>query len=603
MIGRREFLTLVGGAAAAWPVAARAQQGERIRRIGVLFAAPDRAAEFAAVLREALARLGWVEGRNLRIDLRPGDSDPERLRVYADELVGLIPAVIFTSGNTAARAVQMRTQTIPIVFVGAGAVAKGNTTVGNITHPESNLTGFANKDEGIEGKWMQLLKEVAPRLARVNFIYADTIVPDVVRREIASVEAAARPAGVTVISTPFHDATTVERAIDDFAQVPNGGLIVNSNIIFHRDSRRQARRSAGPASDQIRPGDQPQDRQGARSHDPADDAHSRRRCNRMIARRDFITLLGSAVAWPLAARAQQQTVPVLGFLSGASREERYVGALRQGLRDAGFIDGRNVTIEGRYADDRYERLPTLAAELIARRVAVIVADPRGFYAAQQLTKTIPIVFMSGGDPVATGRVTRLDRPGGNATGVTTLASDLNAKRFGLFHDLVPQAKLVGVLSDSTNRSADSILQDVQGAAGRLGVPIKVIAVGSEGEIETAFATFAREGASAVFFNNGFLFFSLRGRLNELALRYRMASSGEAREFVADGGLMSYGPSIPDAYRKVGVYAGRILKGEKPGDLPVQLPTKFEFLLNLQTARAIGLTVPPDILTVADEVIE
>jgi putative ABC transport system substrate-binding protein len=280
-----------------------------------------------------------------------------------------------------------------------------------------------------------------------------------------------------------------------------------------------------------------------------------------------------------------------------------VAALRQGLRDTGFIDGRNVTIEGRFADDRYERLPALAAELIGRRITIIAGDPRGAPAAQALTKTIPIVFMSGADPVRRGLVTRLDRPGGNLTGVTILASDLNAKRFGLFHDLVPHATFIGVLSDSTNPNADFVLQEVQAAARGLGVPIKVIAAGSESEIDAAFATFAREGASAVFCNNGFLFFSLRARLSELALRYRMALTGEAREFVNDGALMSYGPSIPDAYRKVGVYAGRILKGEKPGDLPVQLPTKFEFLINLKTAKAIGLTVPPDILTVADEVIE
>jgi putative ABC transport system substrate-binding protein len=255
----------------------------------------------------------------------------------------------------------------------------------------------------------------------------------------------------------------------------------------------------------------------------------------------------------------------------------------------GFIEGRNLAIEARYADDRYDRLPALAAELIERRVAVLAADPRGVRAAQALTRTIPVVFMSGADPVKTGLVTRLDHPGGNLTGVTILASSLNAKRFGLFHDLVPHASFIGVLSDSTNPNAEAILQDVQTAARGLGVPIKVIPAGTENEIEAAFATFAREGAGALFFNNGFLFFSLRARLKELALRYRMPSTGEAREFVNDGGLMSYGPNI--------------LKGEKPGDLPVQLPTKFEFLINLKTAKAIGLTVPPDILTVADEVIE
>jgi putative ABC transport system substrate-binding protein len=323
-------------------------------------------------------------------------------------------------------------------------------------------------------------------------------------------------------------------------------------------------------------------------------------------RRDFIGVLGgAAVAWPFAARAQQ-AVPVVGFIISGSREvfQPNLNALRQGLRDAGFIDGRNVTIEARFADDHYDRLPVLAAELIDRRVAIIAADPRGAPAAKALTSTIPIVFMAGDDPVP-GLVNRLDRPGGNLTGVTILATDLNAKRFGLFHDLVPHATPIGVLVDSTvpTPMRDNVLQEVQAAANRLGVPLKVIAAGSEAEIEAAFATFAREGISAVFFANSLQFANMRARLSELALHYRMASSGTGRPFVLAGGLMSYGPSTPDAYRKVGVYVGRILKGEKPGDLPVQLPTRFEFLINLKTARAIGLTVPPDILTVADEVIE
>jgi putative ABC transport system substrate-binding protein len=322
-------------------------------------------------------------------------------------------------------------------------------------------------------------------------------------------------------------------------------------------------------------------------------------------RREFITLLGGAAAWPLDARAQQPASPVVGFITGAGREDAglYLGAVRQGLRETGFVEGRNLAIEARFADDHYERLPALAADLVDRRVAVIAADPRGTNAAKAATKTIPIVFMAGADPVKNGLVPRLDRPGGSLTGVTLLASSLNAKRFGLFHDLVPSAAVIGVLSDSTNPSRDSILQDVQTAARNLRVPIKVLAAGTESEIEVAFATFAREGIAAVFFNNGFLFFSLRARLNALAVRYRMASTGESREFIDDGGLMSYGPNIPDAYRKVGIYVGRILKGEKPGDLPVQLPTKFEFLINLKTAKAIGISVPPDILTVADEVIE
>jgi putative tryptophan/tyrosine transport system substrate-binding protein len=327
-----------------------------------------------------------------------------------------------------------------------------------------------------------------------------------------------------------------------------------------------------------------------------------------LRRRDFITLLGgAAAAWPLVARAQQTALSVVGFITGARHEgsEAYIAALRDGLRETGFVEGRNVTIEARFADDHYERLPMLAADLIERRVAVIAADPRGSYAAQAATKTIPIVFMAGADPVRNGLVTRLDRPGGNLTGVTILASDLGAKRFGLFRDLVPQAPLIGVLADATVPQATRAINipEVEEAASRLRTPIKLISAGTEGEIDVAFATFAREGASAVFFINGFFFFSSRARLNALALRYQMASCGEAREYVDDGGLMSYGPSIPDAYRKVGVYLGRILKGEKAGDLPVQLPTKFEFLINLKIAKALGLTVPPTLLATADEVIE
>jgi putative ABC transport system substrate-binding protein len=320
-------------------------------------------------------------------------------------------------------------------------------------------------------------------------------------------------------------------------------------------------------------------------------------------RRDFVTLLGGTVAaWPLAARAQQPAMPVVGFLTGYTRDviAAHVGAFRQGLQEIGFVEGRNVGFEYRFADNRLDRLPALAADLIQHRVAIIAADPRGVYAAKALTATIPIVFMSGGDPVRNGLVASLDRPGGNLTGVTILESDLTAKRFGLFHELVPQATVIGVLSDARSEFA---VQEVQAAARSLGVPIRLIEVGTESEIEAAFATFAQEGVPAVFANNGFLFFSLADRLAALAARHRMPLSGQLRKFVEVGGLMSYGPNDIDAFRQVGRYAGRILKGEKPADLPVMQPTKFEFLINLKTAKAIGLTVPPAILAITDEVIE
>jgi putative ABC transport system substrate-binding protein len=296
---------------------------------------------------------------------------------------------------------------------------------------------------------------------------------------------------------------------------------------------------------------------------------------------------------------------VVGFLTGATREgfEPYTAAFRRGFQEAGFVEGRNLAIEYRFAGGQYDQLSVLAGDLIQRRVAVIAADPRGVYAAQALTTTIPVVFMVGADPVRNGLVASLDRPGGNLTGVSIQASDLTAKRFGLLHDLVPQAALIGVLSDSTNPRSEFAVQEVQAAARNIGVTIRVIPAGTEGEIEGAFATFAREGVGAVFVNNGFLFFSLSDRLDELAIRNRMPLSGELRKFVDGGGLMSYGPSLDWAWRQVGIYAGRILKGERPADLPVMLPVKFEFLINLKTAKALGLTIPPGVLAIADEVIE
>ena len=321
-------------------------------------------------------------------------------------------------------------------------------------------------------------------------------------------------------------------------------------------------------------------------------------------RRDFMALLGGAAAWPLAARAQQ-AMPVIGFLYGGSSKDAYsakmAAAFRRGLQEAGFVDGQNLTIEYRFAEDQYDRLPALASNLIQRRVNVIAADPRGVYAAQALTTTIPVVFMSGADPVRNRLVASLDRPGGNLTGVSIQASDLTAKRFGLFHDLVPQAMVIGVLSDSTNPRAEFAVREVEAAARNIGLTIRVIPAGTEAQVEDAFATFTRDGVRAVFVNNGFFFFSLSARLSQLAIRYRMPLSGELRRFVEGGALMSYGPSLDEAWRQVGIYAGRILKGERPADLPVMLPTKFEFVINLRTA--LDINIPSPIMLLADEVIE
>jgi putative ABC transport system substrate-binding protein len=321
-------------------------------------------------------------------------------------------------------------------------------------------------------------------------------------------------------------------------------------------------------------------------------------------RREFIRLLGgAAAAWPLAARAQQPAMPVVGFFNAGSpaSSAHRDAAFRQGLRETGFVEGQNLAIEYRWGEDQYDRLPELAADLVQRRVAVIAASPRALDAAKAATATIPIVFMSGADPVRIGLVASLNRPGANVTGVTILASDLTAKRFGLLHEAVPQANIIGVLRES--RADPFSIQEAEAAARQVGVSTRVMTADSEEEIEAAFVTFAGEGVGALFVASSFLFVSVRDRVVALAARYRIPAIYDLREFPDVGGLMSNGPSESEAYRQVGRYTGRILKGDKPADLPVLQPTKFELVINLRTAKALGLTLPDKLLALADEVIE
>jgi putative ABC transport system substrate-binding protein len=326
-----------------------------------------------------------------------------------------------------------------------------------------------------------------------------------------------------------------------------------------------------------------------------------------VQRRAFIGALGGAATWPLVARAQQGATPVVGFFSWGSPGRRpwtmHAAAFRQGLQEIGFVEGCNLTIEYAWAEDRDDRVPALAADLARRRAEVIAAGPRTIDAAKAAATTIPIVFMSGGDPVRVGLVASLNRPGGNLTGFRLLASDITTKRFSLLHDLVPQATVIGVLSDPAANDLRFKVQEVQAAANSLGVPIEVIAAGTEGEVETAFATFARKGVTAVFVIASLFSYSRTDFFAARAAHHRIALSGELRVFVESGGFMSYGPSETEAFRGVGRYTGRILKGEKPADLPVQQPTKFEFVLNMKTAKALGLTVPYSMQMLADEVIE
>jgi putative ABC transport system substrate-binding protein len=326
----------------------------------------------------------------------------------------------------------------------------------------------------------------------------------------------------------------------------------------------------------------------------------------MIRRREFITLIsGAAAAWPLAARAQQAVMPKVGFLRSATLADvsRWVTAFHQGLKEVGFVEGHNVAIEYRSADNHPDRLPVLLTDLIRQSVAVIVGNTDSALAAKAATATIPIIFVGGSDPVRIGLVTSLNRPGGNVTGVSYFAGVLGAKRLELLRQVVPRATIIGMLVHPNNPVNQAERKDVQAAAQALGLQLLTFDVTTERDIETAFAILVQHRVGALLIGTGGFLHSNRERIVALAVRNALPTSYSQREGSVAGGLMSYGTSIADAYRQVGIYAGRILKGEKPADLPVMQSTKFEFVLNLKTAKALGLEMPDRLLALADEVIE
>jgi putative ABC transport system substrate-binding protein len=324
-------------------------------------------------------------------------------------------------------------------------------------------------------------------------------------------------------------------------------------------------------------------------------------------RREFMALLGGAVAWPLAARAQQPAMPVIGFLRNTSRDDSadLLAAMRQGLGQTGYVEGKNVAVEYRFADNQLDRLPALAADLVRRQVAVIVAGgDASALAAKAATTTIPVVFSTGQDPVQIGLVSSLSRPGGNVTGVSFFSGiALGAKRLELLRELLPKATTIAYLMDGKSPFGELGLREARKAAPSHGLQILVLSIGSERELEAAFASLAQQRAVPLLVGASSLFNSWRDRIAALAAHQAVPTMHFMREFTATGGLMSYGTSIPDAYRQAGIYAGGILRGAKPADLPVILPTKYELVINLTTAKALGLDVPLSLLIRADELLE
>jgi putative tryptophan/tyrosine transport system substrate-binding protein len=324
-------------------------------------------------------------------------------------------------------------------------------------------------------------------------------------------------------------------------------------------------------------------------------------------RREFITLIGSATAWPLVARGQQQAIPVVGFLSSRSPGESagVVAAFRRGLGEAGFVDGQNLVIASRWAEGRYDRLPALAAELVNLRVAVLFAagGPPSALASKEATSTIPVVFSAVSDPIRLGLVPSLNRPGGNVTGMSFLNSELVAKSAQLLKEAVPAAAVIGFLVNPSGQSAEIYAEEAPAAARALGIQIPVLNASTEHELDAAFASLGKLGVGGLVVPAEPFFDSQRVRIVSLAAQHAVPMIASLREYVVAGGLMSYGPSLPDSYRRAGIYVGRVLKGEKPADLPVMQPTKFELVLNLKTTKALHLEFQDKLIALADEVVE
>ena len=653
---RRTFVGAVAGAFLTAPLAAKAQQAGKVFRIGYLSAPTRESVEgiLEAFLR-ALRQLGWIEGQNVVIEYRWAEGDLERLPCLAEDLVRRNVDVIVAPAASAALAAKHATSTIPIVMIFPNDPV-GQGLVSNLRRPGGNVTGTTNIPiSDMLGKRLQILKEAVPNATRVAIVYDPTdqvFLPPTKK----SLEAAARSLGIQlqyvevrgaedfdgafaamerqradallvaggttflINRSRFNELALKRRLPTMFAVregVDAGGLVsygVNMTDFVGRsaayvDKILKGTKSADLAIEQPTKFELVINMKTAKSlglRIPQSVLAARGRGDPMIDRRTFIGAFAGGLAIARSAAAAQQAAKVarIGFL-GTNRAvaTRHVDAFLQGLRDLGYVEGRNLVIEYRDAEGKLERLPALAAELVALKVDVIVAATTpGALAAKQATKTVPIVFAVAADPVTDGLVASLARPGGNVTGSSYLGPDLIGKLLELLKQAVPGVGRVAVLRQPSavpERTEKEIVQEADIAARALGLQIQFVEARGPDDFDRAFSDMTRARAGALMVLGGNMFFSERRRLVDLAARNRLPGVYGLREYVDAGGLMSYGANQVDLFRSAATYVDKILKGAKPGDLPVEQPSKFELVINLKTAKDLGLTIPPSVLQRAE----
>jgi putative ABC transport system substrate-binding protein len=644
---RREFITLLGGAVVSWPLAARAQQAGKLPTIGFLGpTTPAAQSQWVIAFLQRLRELGWVEGRTFAIEYRWAEGHSERFAEIATEFVRLKVDVIVTYGTPQVIAAKQATSVIPIVFALAGDPV-GTGLIASLARPGGNVTGLSLQMTDSANKRIELLREVLPGLRRLA-ILVNVDNPNHVL-EMGEVHAAARTLGVEVATLEIRRTEDIAPAIEA-GKARADALYIVGDALFNANSshqhfgggrataddlrstgvrrcgrpdilwtelpgpvparcwlRRQdsARGEAcgppGRAADQIRPGHQPDNRQGARPHRAANTARPRRRGHRMK-RREFITLIGgAAAAWPLPARAQQPIgrLPRIGIIDDAPIWDHF----RQGLRDHGYIGGQNVAIEYR-SGGSVNQLRQAALELASLPTDVIVVyGSPGTRAAQLATTQVPIVMIAVGDPVRAGFVTNLARPDGNITGTSALGPDLIGKRVEILKECVPGLARVAFLWNPDNDSNLAFLEELIIAVPALGLQLISVPMRTINEFDRAFGAMMQRRPNAFVTTADGVIQQHIGRVIDFMATHRLPAIYQTKENAVGGGLMAYGATLSDLYKRSAWYVHRILQGAKPADLPVEQPTKFELTINLKTARALGLEVPPTLLARADEVIE